>query len=131
FPIGVEGFTRGGTAQLGLRHYIGDNTVEGVTMHYEEARITLSGLFPGLTSQPNMVECINMLRSKTKDKGLILYAPGVFEREQYVLPETWNFEHDAEDRTHSITYTITLVRIGDGKKVKDSSGTAPPKNPSY
>lgn len=131
FPVGIEGFTRSGQAQLGLRHYLGDNTVDGVTMHYEEGRITLSGLFPGLTSRDNMVDCINMLRSKTKDRGLVLYAPGVFGREQFVLPENWNFEHSEDDRTHSIQYTITFVRISEGKKVKDPTGTAAPRNPSY
>jgi hypothetical protein len=130
FPIGVEGFRRSGQAQLGLRHFLGDNTVDGVTMHYEEARITLSGMFPGTTAQQNMVECINMLRSHTKERGLILYAPGVFNREQFVLPENWDFSHDADDRTHSIDYTITFVRIGEGKRAKDPKGTPPPRNPT-
>jgi hypothetical protein len=130
FPTGIEGFRRSGQAQLGLRHFIGDNTVDGITMHYEEARITLSGTFPGTTSQQNMVECINMLRSHTKERGLVLYAPGVFNREQFVLPENWDFTHDADDRTHSIDYTITFVRIGEGHKVKDPKGTPPPRNPT-
>jgi hypothetical protein len=129
FPTPIEGFRRSGQAQLGLRHFIGDNTVDGVTMHYEEGRITLSGTFPGTTSRQNMVECINILRSHTRERGLVLYAPGVFEREQYVLPENWDFSHEEDDRTHSISYTITFVRIGEGKGVKDPTGTPPPRNP--
>src|SRR4029077_2186297 len=129
FPTPVEGFTRSGQAQLGLRHYLGSNTVDGVTMHYEEGRITLSGTFPGLTSRQNMAECIDMLRSHTQERGLVLYAPGVFEREQYLLPENWNFNHTEDDRSHSIEYSITFVRIGDGKKVTDPKGTPPPMNP--
>jgi hypothetical protein len=129
FPIGVEGFSRTGQATLGLHHYLGDNAVDGTTIHFEEGRITLTGMFPGLTAQDNMVECINMLRSKTKERGLVLYAPGVFEREQFVLPETWDFTHAEDDRTHSISYTVTLVRIDEGKKVKDSPGTSPGPNP--
>jgi hypothetical protein len=131
FPTGIEGFKRTGSAQLGLRHYIGDNSVEGVTMHFEEGRIELSGTFPGTSAQDNMVECLAMLRSKTKERGLVLYAPGVFDREQYVLPENWDFTHTEDDRTHSIGYTITFVRIGEGRKVKDPRGTPPPYNPGF
>jgi hypothetical protein len=130
FPVGVEGFTRSGQATLGLHRYIGSNTVDGVTIHYEEARIELSGTLPGITAQDNMVDCINILRSKPNAPGLILYAPGIFEREQYVLAETWNFTHDPDDRTHSIAYTISLVRIGEGRAVTDKPGTPPPPNPA-
>lgn len=129
FPVGVEGFRRAGQAQLGLHHYINDNAVDGVVIHREEARITLTGTLPGLTAQDNMVECINMLRSIPLAAGLILWAPGVFEREQYVLAEDWDFTHDAEDRTHSIDYTITLVRIGEDRAVKDPPGRIPPAQP--
>jgi hypothetical protein len=77
-----------------------------------------------------MVDCINILRSKSNEPGIVLYAPGVFEVEQYVLPESWNFTHDPEDRTHSIEYTISFVRIGEGNKVKDKPGKPPPANPT-
>lgn len=130
FPTPIEGFRRSGQAQLGLRHYIGDWSVDGVTIHYEEARITLSGLFPGVTAQQNMVECINMLRSFHKGRGITLYAPGVFNHEQFVLPENWDFEHAEDDRTHSITYSITFVRLGEGPKIADPFGTPVPNNPS-
>jgi len=130
FPVGVEGFRRSGQATLGLHKYIGGNTSDGITIHYEEGRIELSGTFPGLTAQDNMVDCISMLRSRPVEAGLVLYAPGVFEREQYVLPESWDFSHDADDRTHSIPYSITLVRIGEGGKVKDPLGTPAPPQPS-
>jgi hypothetical protein len=129
FPVGVEGFTRSGTATLGLHRYIGDNSVDGITVHYEEGRIELRGTFPGLTAQDTMVDCINVLRSPSPDPGLVLFAPGVFEQEQYVLPETWNFDHAEDDRTHSITYSITFVRIGEGGKVSDKHGAPPPPNP--
>jgi hypothetical protein len=130
FPVGTEGFRAAGDAQLGLHHYIGDNAVDGVTIHYEEGRITLEGTFPGLTAQDNMVMCRNILRSPAKDPGLTLYAPGVFEREQYVLAENWEFTHDRDDRTHSIEYTITFVRTGDKHKVRDVPGRPAPPNPA-
>jgi hypothetical protein len=129
FPVGVEGFRRSGQSQLGLHRYIGDNSVDGMTIHLEEARIELTGTFPGTTAQDNMVNCINILRAPTKEPGLILYAPGVFEMEQYVLPENWDFSHDRDDRTHSIDYVISLVRIGEGRKVKDIPGKPPPPQP--
>ena len=131
FPIGVEGFRRSGQAQLGLRHYIGDWAVDGVTVHYEEARIVLSGTFPGLTAQQHMVDCLQMLRSKHSGRGITLYAPGVFEREQFVLPESWEFDHAEDDRTSSITYNISLVKLGEGPKVKDDPGTPPSPSPRY
>jgi hypothetical protein len=130
FPVGVEGFRRSGQATLGLHRYIGGNTVDGVTIHYEEGRIELSGIFPGITSIDNKIDAINMLRSRPIETGLVLYAPGVFEREQYVLPENWNFDHEADDRTHSINYSIEFVRIGEGSKVKDPKGVTLPPNPS-
>lgn len=130
FPVGTEGFRRSGQATLGLHHYIGGNSVDGVTIHYEEGRIELSGTLPGITAKDNMIDCINILRSQPPDPGLVLYAPGVFEREQYVLAETWDFNHDPDDRTHSIDYTISLVRIGEGTKVSDKPGLPPPPNPS-
>jgi hypothetical protein len=130
FPVGTEGFTAEGSATLGLHHYIGDNAVDGVAMHYEEGRITLTGTFPGLTSRDNMIDCRNMLRSIPLALGLILWAPGVFEREQFVLPESWNFTHAEDDRSHSIQYTITLVRLGDRTNVANPMGTPPPPQPA-
>lgn len=132
FPVGVEEFRASGDTQLGLHHYIGDNAVDGVVLHWEEGRITLAGTFPGITSHTNMVELRNILRTPPKqDKGLTLYANGVFENEQYVLPESWEFSHDRDDRSHSIDYTITLVRTGDSKRLADKPGDPPPPNPSH
>src|SRR5215467_6641854 len=129
FPIGVEGFRRSGQAILGLRHYIGDNAADGVTVHYEEGRITLNGTFPGLTAQQNIVELLSLLRTKTTGNGLVLYAPGVFNKEQFCLPESWDFTHSEDDRTHSIDYTLTLVKLGEGPKVKDPKGVPGPAVP--
>jgi hypothetical protein len=130
FPVGVEGFRRTGSAALGLHRYLGSNTVDGVTTHYDEARIELSGTFPGISAQDNMIACMNILVSKPKAQHLVLYTPGVFDNEQYVLAESWEFTHDQEDRTHSIEYTISFVRLGVGKKVTDKPGKPPPPNPT-
>jgi hypothetical protein len=130
FPVGVEEFRATGDTKIGLYHYIGDNAVDGVVTHYEEGRITLAGTFPGLTAQENMVDLRNILRAPPKQaKGLTLFAQGVFDNEQYVLPESWEFSHDREDRSHSIEYTITLVRTGDKRKLPDPTGGPPAQNP--
>src|SRR4029077_13314409 len=129
FPVGTEGFRRSGQAQLALHHYIGGMNVDGRAMHYEEARIELTGTFPGITSQQNMVDCIHVLTSISPRHGLVLYCPGVFDREQYVLAETWDFSHQADDRTHSIDFSVSFVRKGTGKKVKDPHGVKPPPQP--
>jgi hypothetical protein len=127
FPVGVEGFRRSGETKLDTHFYIGDNSADGVVVHHEEAHIELSGVLPGLTAQDNMVDCISLLRSCPMD-GMFLYVPGIFEKVQYVLPQTWDFSHEGDDRTHSISFTISYLRIGEGGKTRDPLGTAPPTN---
>jgi len=55
--------------------------------------------------------------------------PGIFGHTQFVLPETWDFNHAADDRTHSIDFTTSFVRCGTGAKVADPHGVAPPPQP--
>jgi len=129
FPVGTEGFRRSGQAQLGLHHHIGGHYVTGRTIHREEARIELTGTFPGTTSQQNMVDCITVLTAIAPRNGMSLYMPGIFGHLQFVLPETWDFNHDPTDRTHSIDFTISFVRCGTGQKVTDPHGIVPPPQP--
>jgi hypothetical protein len=129
FPVGAEGFRKSGSATLGLHRNIGDDDVTGMTVHRREGRIILEGMFPGVTAQDNMVECEAMLVSVQRN-GLALHVPGVFDNEQMVLPDTWDFSHDRDDRTHSIDYTITFVKIGIGQKLPDPHGKPPHQNPS-
>ncbi len=129
FPVGVEGFQEQGQATLGLHHYIGDVEADGVTVHRDESRITLTGIWPGLTAVDVMIDCRTILRAIPKDIGLILWVPGVFAKEQFVLAETWQFTHEEDDRSHSISYSVTFVRIGDKHRVSDPDGTVPPPNP--
>lgn len=131
FPVGVEGFTRTGQATLALHRPIGGRRAKGMAIHYEEARITLSGTFPGTLSIDTMNDCLTILTNPSPDPGLRLYAPGVFEHVQFLLPETWNFEHADDDRSHSIGYNISFVLIGEGKDVNDPKGDPPAKNPGY
>jgi hypothetical protein len=76
-----------------------------------------------------MIDCRNMLRAPQKAAGLILFVPGVFAQEQFVLPDTWSFTHDESDRSHSIDYSITFLRIGTKKQVNDPTNAIPPPNP--
>lgn len=128
FPVGPEGFRRSGQAQLGLHRPIGHDEVRGVTVHRREARIELSGMFPGTSAQSNMVNCDDILAS-SQTNGLSLWVPGVFDAEQFVLPESWDFTHDAEDRTHSISYTITFIRVGYGQKIPEKHGAPGQQGP--
>ena len=130
FPIGVEGFRRSGQALLARHYYIGDNDVDVQVVHLDEARIELSGVFPGLTAVDNMIELSNLLTSPSPDRGKILFMPGIFERMQYVNIENYNFDHEAGDQTHSINYTISFLRTGLGKKIRDPHGQPPIPNPS-
>lgn len=130
FPVGVEGFRRSGTAGVSIHRNLNEVAVDVHVFHREEARITLRGTFPGNQSPEMMTECIAMLRSKSAAPGLTLYAPGLFAREAYVVPESWEFDHPEDDRTHSITYEITFIRTGEGQKTKDTTGKPAPPNPT-
>lgn len=129
FPVGPEGIQEQGQATLGIHKYIGDTEADGATVHYDESRITLSGTFPGVTSVQVVRDCRNMLRGRQKGPGLILWVPGVFAQEQYVLPDTWSFTHDADDRSHSFDYSITFLRIGSKGRVNAPTNSIPPANP--
>jgi hypothetical protein len=129
WPVGTEGFTRSGAAVLGLHQPIGEDSYIGVTVNREGARIELTGMFPGISAQDNMRDCLDVITSK-QDDGMLLNMPGVFDNVQIVLPENWNFNHSEDDRTHSITYTISFVRVAVGKPTKDPHGKPPHQNPS-
>lgn len=129
FPVGTEGFRRSGNATVGIHKNLGEVAVDAHVTHREEGRIELSGTFPGNTSQDAMIQCIAILRSKPPG-GIVLYVPGIFNREAYVVPETWDFSHAADDRTHSIDYTISFIRTGEGEKIGDPKGSPAPQNPT-
>jgi hypothetical protein len=130
FPIGVEGFRRSGQALLGKHYYIGDDEVDVQVIHLDEARIEMSGTFPGTSAVDNMIELTGLIRKKTPEKGKLLFLPGIFERIQYVNVENYDFNHDPDDRTHSISYTITFIRTGIGNLIRDPFGTPPLPNPA-
>jgi hypothetical protein len=129
WPVGTEGFRISGNSTLGIHHYIGDDDVDIQVLHRSERRIELSGTFPGRTSGQNKESLEAVLRKPVSDPGKILFLPGILERVQYVEMENYEFSHDADDRTHSIDYTVTFIRMGTGRRVADPKGKPAPPNP--
>jgi hypothetical protein len=121
FPIGPEGFRRSGSSQIGIHKYIGDNVVAANVIHFDEGHIELNGTLPGISSPRWMSSLIDVLHS-TKKK--ILRAPGVFPREQYVETENYDFSHSPDDRSHSIEYSISFLKVGSGDEVAGVLDTA-------
>lgn len=130
FPGGTEGFTASGEAELGIHKYIGDNAADAVVIHKEEGRIEMTGTFAGNRSVANMVALRDLLMGQSFDPGLILVIPGVFPKEQFVAAERWEFTHADDDRSHSIGYTLTFLRVGVSHRAPDPHGTAPKPNPT-
>jgi hypothetical protein len=129
FPLGTEGFRLTGSAQLAMHHYIGDNAVEVQVIHNDESHIEISGALPGNTSDKNMNALRDILVKDTPKQGKILSLPGIFPRQQMVVVESYEFSHPEDERTDSIFYTISFVRIGVGKKVQRADVKQPTPNP--
>jgi hypothetical protein len=121
WPVGTEGFRRSGTSTVALHKFIGDNSVHANVIHFDEGHIEMSGSLPGLSSPNDMIKLIDVLTNRNRK---VLRVPGVFAREQYVEVETYDFTHSSDDRTHSIEYTISFVKVGGGDKVGGFMETA-------
>jgi hypothetical protein len=129
WPVGTEGVRQSGQATLAVHHYFGDDDAEVQIIHQDESRIELNGTMPGITSVANMAALRLVVRDSPPEAGKILLLPGIFERVQYVVVENYDFVHDASDRTHSFDYTISFVRTGVGKRIRDPHGKPAPTNP--
>jgi hypothetical protein len=129
FPLPTEGFRLTGSAQLAMHHYIGDNAVEVQVIHNDESHIEISGVLPGNTGDKNMSALRDILVKDTPRQGKILSLPGIFPKQQMVVVENYEFSHPEDERTDSIFYTISFVRIGTGKKVQRADVKQPTPNP--
>jgi hypothetical protein len=127
WPLGIEGFRIAGSAKLGVHSYLGDNAVVVEVAHTDERRIEMSGQFPGNTGVEVMRDLIEILVGKSEFK--ILRLPGVFPLEQYVVMENYDFNHSEDDRTRSVNYSVTFLRMGVGKRTKRRRVVQPPANP--
>jgi hypothetical protein len=121
WPFGTEGFRRSGSATLGIHKYLGGSNVAVQVIHSDEAHIELTGAFPGLTSAALMEQLLAVITAGgSKD----LFLPGIFTRIQRVFTENYDFGHTADDRTHSIDYTISFVRTTVGATVPTEKAIA-------
>lgn len=133
WPIGIEGFRVAGRATLGVHRPIGRNAVSVSVIHLDEGRISLDGEFAGLTAVENMVKLRDVCMAAPPANGKLLILPGVFEEVQYVMVEEHDFTHDQDDRTHSIAYNISMIRIGsqgDADQFATMTAPAQPGNSS-
>jgi len=121
WPFGTEGFRRFGSATLGIHKYLGGSNVAVQVIHSDEAHIELTGAFPGLASAALMEQLLVVI---TADGSKDLFLPGIFTRIQRVFTENYDFSHTADDRTHSIDYTISFVRTTVGATVPTDKAIA-------
>lgn len=129
WPVGTEGFRYSSNAALGIHRYIGDDEIEVSVIYRDEPHIELSGVFPGHTAATHMHNLREILEAKTPDNGKLLSLPHLFPRIQYVAAESWDFTHDPEDRTRSVAYTISFLKIGVGRRILAPKPDEPDQNP--
>lgn len=134
WPVGIEAFSRTGSATLGIHKYLGRHYVDVHIVHLDEAHIEMEGIFPGLTSTKNMRDLIEILVAPGAKQ---LYMPGVFTAIQTVFTVDYDFRHPSDDMTHSINYRVGFVRTTTGAKISakntalydvSSDNPGPPKN---
>lgn len=131
WPLGVEGISIAGTAALAEHLYIGDNAAVVQVMHRDNRRITMTGIFPGLTGSINVTSLLEIITAETPDNAKVLTLPfSIFHNTQVVVPETWNFDHAEGDASDSWTYTITFRRTGVSQKVIPPKTVKSPVNPA-
>jgi len=129
WPIGTEGFEVSGQANLGIHKYIGELDIDANVIYLDEPRIVMSDSFPGHTAAGLMRELQTVLRQKAPEDMKILYLPLIFPRLQFVTVESYNFSHDGNDRTRSIAYTVSFLKVGIGRKKIPGQPDPPDENP--
>jgi hypothetical protein len=122
WPLGTEGFRYSGSSEYGIHKYIGDDEIEVNVIHRDEPHFELNGIFPGNTAPANMRALVAVIRADTTDNGKILHLPYILPTQQWVAVTDYSFSHEEGDRTKTIAYTISFLRMRAGKK----QGTGPP-----
>lgn len=125
WPLGTEGFELQDQAQLGRHKYLGDIELDVDVVHKAETTIVLSGVFPGWTSVENMNALRAIFYMDTPERGKILHLPGILPHLQYVVCDNESFRHTEDERTMDMAYTITLVKVGTGKRAPYVGPTQP------
>ena len=129
WPVGTEAFRQSGSAVLGIRKYIGDNSADVHVIHKDEMHLEMTGTFPGLKSAAAMIKLKDVILAQTPERGKILTLPGIFEEVKYVAVESYEFSHDQDDRTHSIDYSINFVVMGTGGAIRNRKAKVPAPQP--
>jgi hypothetical protein len=136
WPLGMEGFDLSGSQQQGIHHYIGDNAPVVQVTHMDDARVTLSGVFPGSTGADNMQDLRSALRQIPPDDGFQLILPSSLTRDGdawrplLVFIENYRFTHEEGDRSGTIAYEVNFIQVGTAnRRLKKPHTTAPPANP--
>jgi hypothetical protein len=130
WPVGTEGVTISGQAKLGVHTYIGDDSAEVQVIHRDEARVEMSGVFLGETAPANFRALRAIIISNYDPDGLLLDIPDIFQFEQRVFVESYEFSHDEENIEEDFTYRIVFVNSGRTRKRLPSPKTVkPPANP--
>lgn len=125
WPLGTQGFEIAEQAELGRHKYLGEIELDVDVTHKAETTITLAGIFPGWTSVENMNALRQIFYADTPARGKILHLPGIMPNLQYVTGESLRHSHDRQDTTMNIEYSLTLVKVGTGKKAPNVGPTQP------
>lgn len=131
FPVGVEGITVAGQVGAATHRYLGDNATVMQVTHRDARTIELSGIFPGITGSSNMQDLLEVITAVAPRGYWNLTLPSsIFPRVQQVVVMDYSFDHPQEDRDDNWFYSISLARTGTGAKVKKSTKTKSPSNPT-
>lgn len=126
WPVGTEGFQYSSSASLAVHRYIGEEDIEVNVIYRDEPHIEMHGTFPGNTAPALMRELMQVLEARTPGQGKVLWLPYIFPRILYVAAESWSFDHEVGDRSRSLGYRISFLKVGVGRRKK----IPPPEEPT-
>lgn len=129
WPLGTEGFRLTGNAALAIHRYIGDDEAVVQVTHRSETRIEMSGAFPGKTGVFHMRALRDVVEYPSPPEGKILTLPGVNLKQWNVFAENWDFGHEEQDFTDTISYSVTFVKVSTGKAIPKVRIDEPDPNP--
>lgn len=130
WPLGIEGFTFSSTPELGIHKYIGDNNIDVEVIYPDEYHVTLTGIFPGLTSAQNMRALRATILHEPIDGAKTLSLPLVSDTLLTVSVVTYNFTRDETDGTSTIQYSVEFIQQAVGAKQKLKPLQPPKPNPT-
>lgn len=122
WPLGTEGIRVTGSVGIAQHMYLGDNAPVVQVVHRDARRFEMRGMFAGFTGSQNMRDLIEVITAPIPQGYWVLRLPAtIFPREQLVVIEAYDFDHPDDDRTHSWSYSISMVRTGVGGQAPEDS----------